>query len=627
MYIKRFRQSPGGRTATYIALAHNAVERRADGRTQTRSHLIVSLGREESMDPRALKDLVTIAQTLYELRIKDGMTPRAAIEEVKRALTPHVPALKDERDAILECRRIGMRLLLEPIWRELGLGEALRDVAKRHRIRAFDFERLVFGLFLNRIVAPLSKLAANDWLQQDAFFPEAEGWDVQHYYRALDLLHEHWDEIEDRVAKALMAVSSADDLRIALLDTTSAYFESRENDEQVARLAEAWDQADEDPTVSHPSRSRPRVVNEPPLRMQGHNKDGHPGDPQVVLASVCLRNGLVIRHKIYPGNTNDRTIAKDLVDALVDLKGIEAKVWVSDGGMTIKELFATLREGGWHWLVADSPRKSKVARSKVLPVTGRYAAHPTKGQYAFKAVALEAGDTPSGLPETMVVVRNHLERERQLERLEKHLNTAREALGTRSGKNGGHGKAVCAAATHPTVKRFLKPSEKRPGHYVLDHEAIRREEQLAGTRMLRTTLTEIEGYELFDGYQLLQEVERNHREYKGPLKLRPCYHRSADRIRAHVMLTVLAGNCVRRLEMLTGETSGTLRKIFDRVLVHRIRQGGKLKWTLGAIPDEAKSILDRFGIEALPHLWTTWREVPRQDKPTPGKALQLQGAS
>ncbi len=208
-----------------------------------------------------------------------------------------------------------------------------------------------------------------------------------------------------------------------------------------------------------------------------------------------------------------------------------------------------------------------------------------------------------------------------------HLATAREALGTHPVKNGGHGKAVCAAATHPTVKRFLKPSEKRSGHYVLNTEAIRFEEQLAGTRMLRTTLTDMAGWELFEGYQLLQEVERNHREYKGPLKLRPCYHRSADRIRAHVMLTVLAGNCVRRMEMLTGETSNTLRKIFDRVQAHRIRQGGKIKWMLGAVPDEARDILERFGIDSLPHLWTIWREVPRRDKPGPGKALQQIGAS
>lgn len=140
---------------------------------------------------------------------------------------------------------------------------------------------------------------------------------MQHDYRALDILHEHWDEVEDRIAKALMAVSSEDDLRIALLDTTSPYFESRENDEQIARLAEAWDLADADPDLASPVRSRPKVVNEPPLRMQGHNKDGHPGDPQVVLASVCLRNGLVIRHKVYPGSTNDKTIARDLVGSLI----------------------------------------------------------------------------------------------------------------------------------------------------------------------------------------------------------------------------------------------------------------------------------------------------------------------
>lgn len=623
MYIKRFRQSIGGHPVTFIALAHNARERRADGRSQTRPHLVVSLGNEADADPRYVQDLLVMAETLYARRLAEGMKPVEAIDAVRRVLKPMVTGIQHQDDAILETRKLGLRVLLEPIWRELGLDVALREVAKRHRIRAFDFERLIFGLVLNRIVDPKSKLAANEWLREDAFFPEAEGWEVQHFYRALDILHEHWDEIEAKVGEALLAASEEDDRRVFLVDTTSLYFESLENDVQVAELAEAWGESDVDASVPRPVRPRPRVVNEPALRMQGHNKDGHPGDPQVVLASACLRNGLVIRHKVYPGNTNDRTIAKDLVETVSDLAHAEAKVWVSDGGMTSKALFETLSEKGWHWLVAESPRKSMIARSKVLPVTGRYSAHPLKKQYAFKAVLLEGDDAPLERPETMVVIRNKLERERQLERQAKHLEAAKEVLSTRSGKNGGHAKAVCAAATHPSLKRYLKPSEKRAGQYVLDNEAVRLEEQLAGTRMLRTTLTEMEGHELFDGYQLLQEVERNHREYKGPLKLRPCYHRSADRIRAHVMLTVLAGNCVRLMQAQTGESAETLRKIFGRLYAHQVREAGNVKWRLAPVPTEAKRILERFGIDSLAPTWTTWREPFRKPKARNEEGLRL----
>lgn len=612
MYIKRFRQSPGGKTAVYIALAHNTVERRADGKTQTRPHLIMSLGREDATTPQALDDLIAMATVLYERRIKSGMAPVEAVADVKRALKPHAESVKRQDDAILESRTLGMRLLLSVVWRELGLDTALRDIAKRHRVRAFDFERLVFGLVLNRIVDPMSKRAANEWLQNDAYFPESEGWDVHHFYRALDMLHEHSDEIETRVGEALLAVSSDEDRMIFLVDTTSMFFESLMNDREVAALAQAWDGADED---HPPLRPRPRVVNEPALRMQGHNKDGHPGDPQVVLASVCLRNGLVVRHRVYPGNTNDRSIAQDLVTAVQPLATAPAKVWVSDGGMTSQKLFDSLEADRWHWLVVESPRKSAVARSLVLPVTGRYAKHPTKSQYSFKHVLLEGDDAPMQRPEAMVVVRNALDRERQLAKQEKHLMEVREALSRKGRNKGGHGKSVCAVVDHPSLKRYVSESEKRPGQYVLNTEAIRREEQLAGTRMLRTTLTEMEASELFDGYQLLQEVERNHREYKGPLALRPAYHRSADRIRAHIMLAVIAGNCVRRLETLTGCLMADLRKRFDRIHAHRVRQGGREHWITNKLSGKEQETLKQLGIAVLPNQWTQWREPPISVKP------------
>lgn len=488
------------------------------------------------------------------------------------------------------------------VWRELGLDVALRDIAKCHRVRAFDFERLVFGFVLNRIVDPMSKRAANEWLQQDAYFPEAEGWDVHHFYRALDMLHEHSDEIETRVGEALLSVSSEEDRMIFLVDTTSMFFEALLNDREIAALAQAWEAAEDGDS---PLRPRPRVVNEPPLRMQGHNKDGHAGDPQVVLAWVCLRNGLVVRHRVYPGNTNDRTIAQDLVSAVEPLAASPAKVWVSDGGMTSQKPFDTLEAGQWHWLVAESPRKSAVPRFFVLPVTGRYAKHPTKSQYSFKHVLLEGEDAPMQRPEAMVVVRNALDASVSW-RSSRSTSKKFERRSARS--KGGHGKSVCAVVDHPSLKRYVTESEKRPGQYVLNTEAIRREEQLAGTRMLRTTLTEMEASELFDGDQLLQEVERNHREYKGPLALRPAYHRSADRIRAHVMLTVIAGNCVRRLEALTGCLMADLRKRFDRIQAFRVRQGGREHWITNKLANEDRGVLKRLGIEAIPDSWKQWRE-------------------
>jgi len=577
MYLKRFRRSASGRDLSYLALAHNIWETRPDGRRQARPLLLLSLGPEHEADPRYLKDLVTMTQALFDQRVADGMSPTEAAHDVARSFVP----LQQKIGRIVQSRKLGMRLLLAPIWQELGIHQALKEFAKAHRLRAFDLERLLFGLVTNRIVDPMSKRAANDWLKEDAYFPEAEDWDIQHYYRALDLLHEHWDDLEARLFQALWDRATEDERRLWLFDTTSMYFEAAIDDEERAELAVEWDAYDTGEREKPPRRPRPQVVNEPALRMHGHNKDGHGGDPQVVVASVCLPNGVVIRHKTYPGNTADVTIAADLVASLASPDPETARLWVSDGGMTSAALQAQLDGQGWFRLTAESLRKSTFARSHVLPLVGRYEAHPTKDRYTFKTVAVSAKQSPSGRPETWVVVRNAWDRERQLKQVDEHVARVKEALAKKE-PEGSHSKSVCAVATHPTLKRYVKPSEKVPGRYVLDQEAIRREEQLAGTRLLRTTLTEMASHEVFDAYQLLQVVERNHREYKGPLQLRPCYHRSGERIRAHVMLTILAANCVRVLEQRTGEAIAELRKRFDRVQANQLSEGGRLKWARGS---------------------------------------------
>ena len=603
MYLKRFHRRKSGRDLTYLALAHNIWETRPDGRRQARPLLLMSLGLEHEADPRYLADLVTMTQALFEARVASGMSPTEAAHDVARSYAP----MQRMTGRFVQSRKLGMRLLLAPIWQQLGIHEALKDFARAHLLRAFDLERLLFALVTNRIVDPMSKRAANEWLQEDAYFPEAEGWDVQHFYRALDLLHEHWDDLESRLFRSLWERATEEERRLWLIDTTSMYFEATIDDEDRAELAAEWASHDAGELEKAPRRPRPQVVNEPVLRMHGHNKDGHSGDPQVVVASVCLPNGMVLRHKTYPGNTADVTIAADLVSSLPSPDPQTARLWVSDGGMTSASLQAQLDDQGWFRLTAESLRKSRFARDHVLPLVGRYQAHPTKERYTFKTVDVGADESPSGRAETWVVVRNAWERERQLKQISEHVERVKVALAKRE-PEGSHARSVCAVATHPTLKRYVKPSEKVAGRYVLDQDAIRREEQLAGTRLLRTTLTEMAGHEVFDAYQLLQVVERNHREYKGPLQLRPCYHRSSDRIRAHVMLTILAANCVRMLEARTGVSIAELRKRFDRIQACQVSEGGRLKWTCSDLTDDDRGVLRRAGVGEIPPSWRVWRD-------------------
>ncbi|MBM3276129.1 MAG: IS1634 family transposase [Candidatus Sericytochromatia bacterium] len=497
-------------------------------------------------------------------------------------------------------------MILAPVWERLGIRKALRKIQAQHAIK-FPLERLVFGMVLNRIVDPMSKMACNEWLRDTAFFPEWEKkWDVSHFYRALDLLEMHWSEIEQALYEELWKRTSPE-LRAAwLTDTSSMYFEARMDDVERAEIAAEWAAFDAG-IGKEPLHPRPQVVNDPPMRMQGHNKDGHPGDPQVVVASVCLANGLVLRHRVYPGNTNDQTIAKDLITTLPAPPDV-AQIWVSDGGMASGPRLRELDEMGWYRLTADPPRSNEFVMAEIISRSGRYIQHPTKPQFSFRIVDIPAAQSPSGKDERFLVVRNSRDRDRQLKQVEKHLGRIKEALAKRE-PDGTHSKAVCKLVSHPSLKRYVEPSERVAGRYVLSNDAVRREQLLAGTRVYRTTVHDRDPVEMFDSYQLLQAVEANHKEMKGPLRLRPRYHRAGHRIRAHVMIVILAVNCVRVLEAETGRLISDLRRLFTALKATEVGQGGKRQWMRTELTDDHRNVLAKLDLSVPPQTWAMWSDA------------------
>ena len=73
-------------------------------------------------------------------------------------------------------------------------------------------------------------------------------------------------------------------------------------------------------------------------------------------------------------------------------------------------------------------------------------------------------------------------------------------------------------------------------------EQIEAEAALDGIYVLRTSVpdSELEAPEVVRAYKQLKEVERAFRELKGPLELRPIHHRLEQRVKAHVLLCMLA---------------------------------------------------------------------------------------
>ena len=285
-----------------------------------------NFGRADQLDRAALQRLVnSINRVLDEGEAVATATP-----------APEVSAI--EIDRVFE---LGVVLAARSLWEDLGIGAAIRRCIAEGELTA-PHETALFAMAANRLDAPGSKLAcATRWLPDVAFLPDAAGLDVDQLYRALDFLAVWSDRIEREVF-----LQTADlfrlDVDLIFYDTTTAYFEIDEADEQP----EEWGG---------------RLF--APLRRRGHSKEGRDNQPQVIIALAVTRDGMPVRSWVLPGDTADVSTVARIKD---DLRAWQLGrcVFVGDAGMYSADNLATLARGLGRYILAVPMRKVKEIESR-----------------------------------------------------------------------------------------------------------------------------------------------------------------------------------------------------------------------------------------------------------------------
>lgn len=608
----------GGKRQTYLSLAHNVWEAGPMGTKRARPVIFARLGSSEELDSTTVRGMRDALDRYLQKRLAaegqvtgeagGGSEPSATVEGVARQVRLREPELR-----MLASRSCGLRAVVEPVWKGLGLRKVLTAIAEEHRL-SFDLERLVLGLVLNRLDDPMSKRACNEWLQSEAWFPEARDWQVQHFYRALDVLDQHHDEITSVVERTVVGRLPKAELALLLMDTTSSYVESDFDDVERAEIAEEW-AAFARGERSKPRAPEPQVVNDPPLRMRGKSKDHRPDQPQVVIGLLAGAGGRLLRHSVHPGNRNDQLVARDLLDDLHVLAPGGRPVVVLDSGTS----------GGPNLARFDAmeppvdrvsavPLRSHKHAEAVLERPGRWRQHPTQEHMRMRVVQFSAEESPSGRPELWLATRNLLETDRKVHALDKQVARVQEAL-SRNDRADDHGGETCRLLTQPAYKRLVRTSANGQ-RLLLDHAAVARERRLAGVHLLRTTLTDVDPVILRESYQQLLKVEDDFRTFKGPLKLRPMYHRSAHRIRAHVLVCVLALVVLQELEARTGRRFADIHKAVASVRASLMQQGQRTWWMRSEWSDDALAILKAVGGKPGPRTWGA------EQAPAPGSRAE-----
>ena len=391
-------------------------------------------------------------------------------------------------------------------------------------------EAALFAMAAQRLDRPGSKLACHErWLDR-VWLPEAKDLGLYQLYRAMDLLAEHGDAIEEEVFW-----NSADlfklDVDLVFYDATTAWFET--DDEDVA--SHEW-----------------RGLNFEPLRKRGHSKEGRDNDPQVIIALAVTREGVPVRSWIFPGNTSDVTTVTRIKD---DLRGMRLgrTLFVGDAGMYSAANLKELSRGAGRYILATPIQRIKEIKDEVL-------SHP--GRYADIAPNLRAKEVIIGDGERRrryILCLNEDEADRQKWRRADVLKTLKAEL---QAMKKDHPKAACRLVASKRFGRYLSLDDK--GRPYLDKDKIKRAEHLDGKFVLTTNDDTLSVADIALGYKGMWIIENCFRKMKTTgLEVRPMFHWMPQRITAHVKLCVLALMIQRAAELRTEMTWTNIRAALD----------------------------------------------------------------
>jgi transposase len=562
MYVRTTqRRNRDGSVVRYVQVAHN---RRVD--SVTRAEVLVNLGREDQLDPDGLRRLVrSINRYLGE---PDADPDDDAAEMAGDALT------------VSRSRPAGTAWLLDGLWRQLGVDQALRAVLGGRRFST-DVERVLFALVANRAIDPMSKLATAEWASNDVALPRLDEMDEDQAYRAMDLLVEADAQAEVQEA-VFFAVADLLNLEVDLLffDTTSTYFE----------------RDTEDPGDGGG------------FRRYGHSKDHRPDLPQIVIGLAVTREGIPVRVWCWPGNTNDQTVLPEVKDGLRGWR-LGRVVTVVDRGFSSDANLAYLRRAGGHWIAGERMRDGSADALEALSRQGRY--QSVRDNLRVKEVRLDR--TPD---RRWIVCHNPAEADRDkaqrdaaVARVEAELaaikaararDAARAKKTRRKISDETHRRAECALRDHRTLGRYLRQTST--GRLQIDRAAVRAEERLDGKYLLSTSDPDLSAEDVALGYKNLLEAERGFRDLKSTLELRPVFHRLEGRIRAHVLLCWLALLLVRVAERRCDTTWRRIATELGRV--HAVTLTGTAGTVIQTTPPspDAAGFLAACQIDPLPRI-------------------------
>jgi Transposase DDE domain len=371
---------------------------------------------------------------------------------------------------------------------------------------------LAMALIVARVCRPDSKLATTRWwadttLGVDLGVAEAS---TDQVYAAMDWLGDRQDKLQRRLARRHLEPGG-----LVYYDLSSSWMEGRCC----------------------------------PLAARGYSRDGKRGLAQIEYGLLTDPQGRPVAVEVFAGNTGDPATVAGTVARVRDRFGIRRIVMVGDRGMLTSARVEALRElGGVGWITTlRAPAIAALAQAGTIQPS------------LFDQTNLAEVAHPDYPGERLVVCRNPLlgaERARKRGELlaATQVELDKVVAAVQAGKLRGAGpigvKVGRVLGRFKMAKHFTLDIADGRFAYARNQPAIDAEAALDGIYVVRTSTTgdQLDTAGVVEAYKRLAAVERDFRSLKTvDLELRPIHHHLEQRVRAHVLVCLLAAYLVWHL--------------------------------------------------------------------------------
>jgi transposase len=486
----------------------NIIDGYRDKDGKVKQRVVANLGRVEELKQSSIENL---ARKLLEIvnskkRVRDSYIPQ--IEELDRYNYGYVA--------------------YKSIWDRFKLDDIIDTLVKDKSIQ-YDFKNIVFSLVIDRLLKPKSKFAFFN--NKDDYFNINDQLKLHQIYRALDILAENKEQIEQELFKKNKSLFNIT-TDVVFYDVTTFYYESK---------------------------------NENDLKKFGYSKDGKFGDVQIVMGLLIDKSGLPIGYELFSGNTMDSKTVIATLDKLKVKFNIDTVVIVADRGLNSKLNLKAIKDAGYDYLMASKIKSmSRDIQDKILDKESYTIINDEDsedGLYSYKVLDYDNEvkykeeiidkDGEVTLKNSKIILSEKLvctystkrakkdmyDRYRALDKANKIIqdNQKSQVTNTRSFK-----KFIIKDSSSDDCKNFIMS---------MDWLKIKKQQRYDGYYAITTSKSDLDPMEIIDNYHNLYKIEDSFRVLKSTFNTRPIFHYKESRIEAHFILCFIAFMIERDLEI------------------------------------------------------------------------------